>query len=380
MSNATSLFGALGSRRRDSSTHTTGQDAEEVVSGKRKRRSPSPEELGHYTINPGESIGRGRYKVLSKLGEGTFGMVAECWDRDRKRYCAVKIVRSEKKYLEAAEYEIDVLDDIRKSDPEDKSNCVHMWSTFHHGLHLCITFEPLGMSLYDFMKANSFQPFPIDCIRSIGRQVLRAVEFLNSLKLTHTDLKPENILFVSNEYTVEKIKGKDVRVPRSTRIKVIDFGNATYEKDHHSSIVCTRHYRPPEVLLGIKWNFTCDVWSIGCILAEMFIGDVLFQTKDDREHLAMMERVIGPLPTSLCRRADSHSKKYFKDNRLDWPDIARTPQSARTVDQLQPLERLVLDSPDEFVDAVRSMLVHDLDERPLARHCLRHPFFRTDSS
>eukprot|EP00002_Diphylleia_rotans_P034874 TRINITY_DN7538_c0_g1_i1.p1 TRINITY_DN7538_c0_g1~~TRINITY_DN7538_c0_g1_i1.p1 ORF type:complete len:100 (+),score=10.82 TRINITY_DN7538_c0_g1_i1:111-410(+) len=62
MSNATSLFGALGSRRRDSSTHTTGQDAEEVVSGKRKRRSPSPEELGHYTINPGESIGRGRCK------------------------------------------------------------------------------------------------------------------------------------------------------------------------------------------------------------------------------------------------------------------------------------------------------------------------------
>ena len=77
---------------------------------------------------------------------------------------------------------------------------------------------------------------------------------LHDLKLVHTDLKPENILLVSPPTTT------------CTDIRLIDFGSATFEKDYHSAVVSTRHYRAPEIILGIGWSYPCDLWSIGCIL------------------------------------------------------------------------------------------------------------------
>lgn len=84
-----------------------------------------------------------------------------------------------------------------------------------------------------------------------------------------------------------------------TEIRLIDFGSATFQDEYHSSVVSTRHYRAPEIILGLGWSFPCDIWSIGCILVEFFTGDALFQTHDNLEHLAMMEAVVGA-------RVDSH--------------------------------------------------------------------------
>lgn len=78
-----------------------------------------------------------------------------------------------------------------------------------------------------------------------------------------------------------------------TEIRLIDFGSATFEDEYHSAVVSTRHYRAPEIILGLGWSFPCDIWSIGCILVEFFTGDALFQTHDNLEHLAMMQQVVG---------------------------------------------------------------------------------------
>lgn len=78
-----------------------------------------------------------------------------------------------------------------------------------------------------------------------------------------------------------------------TEIRLIDFGSATFQDEYHSSVVSTRHYRAPEIILGLGWSYPCDIWSIGCILVEFFTGDALFQTHDNLEHLAMMEAVVG---------------------------------------------------------------------------------------
>lgn len=108
------------------------------------------------------------------------------------------------------------------------------------------------------------------------------------------------------------------RVKR-TDVRLIDFGSATFDHEHHSTIVSTRHYRAPEVILGrfvrnkkkknwrinflfliyvteLGWAQPCDVWSIGCILFELYLGITLFQTHDNREHLAMMQRILGEIP------------------------------------------------------------------------------------
>lgn len=64
----------------------------------------------------------------------------------------------------------------------------------------------------------------------------------------------------------------DTKTLRSTDIKVIDFGSATFDDQYHSTIVSTRHYRAPEVILGLGWTYPCDIWSVGCILVELATG------------------------------------------------------------------------------------------------------------
>jgi len=145
---------------------------------------------------------------------------------------------------------------------------------------------------------------------SVSRSLASHLTFTNSctvlhdLNLIHTDLKPENILLCDNAYQTftynRKIPSSSQTVSRQagqrkvlldTEIRLIDFGSATFQDEYHSSVVSTRHYRAPEIILGLGWSFPCDIWSIGCILVEFFTGDALFQTHDNLEHLAMMESV-----------------------------------------------------------------------------------------
>ena len=129
---------------------------------------------------------------------------------------------------------------------------------------------------------------------------------LHDINLIHTDLKPENILLVQNAYQTftynRTIPSSTATVQRSARqrrvlldpeIRLIDFGSATFDDEYHSKVVSTRHYRAPEIILALPWSFACDISSVGCILAEFFTGDALFQTHDNLEHLAMMEAVVG---------------------------------------------------------------------------------------
>ena len=210
-------------------------------------------------------------------------------------------------------------------------------------------------------------------VRAFGRQLLEAVAYLHEVQLVHTDLKPENILLASLEYSkleppsaARRGRAAARRVPCGDQIRVIDFGSATFEDQYHSSIVSTRHYRAPEVILGLGWSFPCDLWSVGCILVELATGarappprepparspalqatresrrmpsaapsrargaraaraaargaltrargaagDALFQTHENLEHLAMMEAVLGPLPEHLARAANRQAAKYF---------------------------------------------------------------------
>lgn len=96
-------------------------------------------------------------------------------------------------------------------------------------------------------------------------------------------------------------QNREIRRVKCTDIRLIDFGSATFDHEHHSTIVSTRHYRAPEVILEMGWSQPCDVWSIGCIMFELYVGTTLFQTHDNREHLAMMERILGTIPYRMAK-------------------------------------------------------------------------------
>ncbi|KAJ6968458.1 serine/threonine-protein kinase AFC1-like isoform X1 [Populus alba x Populus x berolinensis] len=301
---------------------------------------------GHYVFAIGDNL-TPRYRILGKMGEGTFGQVLECFDNEKKELVAIKIVRSIHKYREAAMTEIDVLQRLARHDI-GSTRCVQIRNWFDYRNHVCIVFEKLGPSLYDFLRKNSYRSFPIDLVRELGRQLLESVAFMHDLHLIHTDLKPENILLVSSEY----IKVPDYKflsrstkdgsyfknLPKSSAIKLIDFGSTTFEHQDHSYVVSTRHYRAPEVILGLGWNYPCDIWSVGCILVELCSGEALFQTHENLEHLAMMERVLGPLPQHMVVRADRRAEKYFRRGmRLDWPEGATSRESMKAVMKLPRL-------------------------------------------
>lgn len=171
--------------------------------------------------------------------------------------------------------------------------------------HMCLAFEPCGPNLYYFMKRNrrrnwyGYQP---KHVRFILYQLISAIAFLHDeCDLIHTDLKLENVLFVSDEYYEQTLPDADEErlVPKSLQIKLIDFGSAAYENDHHSSIINTRQYRAPEVVLGLGWSFPSDMWGVGCMAMEMLKGSLLFETHDSYEHLALMEKLCGKFPEHM---------------------------------------------------------------------------------
>ncbi|XP_020241088.1 serine/threonine-protein kinase AFC3 isoform X1 [Asparagus officinalis] len=358
--------------------------------GERRGASPplrADDRDGHYVFNLGENL-TPRYKILSKIGEGTFGRVLECWDRETREFVAIKVVRSIRKYRHAAMIEIDVLNNLAKNDKEG-SRCLQIQRWFDYRNHICIVCERLGPSLYDFLKRNKYSPFPVELVREFGRQLLEAVAYMHDLRLIHTDLKPENILLVSSEYIKvpsHKRKSQDEMqfrcLPKSSAIKLIDFGSTAFENQDRSSIVSTRHYRAPEIILGLGWNYPCDLWSIGCILVELCSGEALFQTHENLEHLAMMERVLGPIPEHMIRNANCSAAKYFRrGSRLNWPEGAVSRESIRAVRKLDRLKDLVLRHVDYYSGALLADLLYGLlkfepSERLAAREALDHPFFR----
>ncbi|XP_015731104.1 dual specificity protein kinase CLK4 isoform X1 [Coturnix japonica] len=364
------------SHKRKHKRHHCSSHQSHSKSHRRKRsRSVEDDEEGHLICESGDVL-RARYEIVATLGEGAFGKVVECIDHDmRGMHVAVKIVKNVGRYREAARSEIQVLEHLNTMDPSSTFRCVQMLEWFDHHGHVCIVFELLGLSTYDFIKENSFLPFHINDIRNMAYQICQSINFLHHNKLTHTDLKPENILFVESDYIVKynaKMK-RDERTLKNTDIKVVDFGSATFDDEHHSTLVSTRHYRAPEVILALGWSQPCDVWSIGCILIEYYLGFTVFQTHDSKEHLAMMERILGPLPAHMIKKSRKH---YFHQNQLDWDEHSSAGRYVRR--RCKPLKEFMhcqdTDHQSLF-DLVRRMLEYDPAKRITLDEALQHPFF-----
>ncbi|KAI3406049.2 LKH1 [Candida oxycetoniae] len=275
---------------------------------------PCDDENGHYIIKPNEPFAN-RFIIIKLLGQGTFGKVVKCYDKVNREHVAIKIIRNIQKYRDAAKIELRILSTLKKFDNANKNHCIHLRECFDYRGHICIVTDLLKISLYDFLENNKFIPFPGSHIQAISKQLIRSVTFLHDLNLIHTDLKPENILLHDDSYAKKTLYSSTIstaytkinnssgssmkKVPKTSKvlknplIQVIDFGSAIFNDEYHSSIVSTRHYRAPEIVLGTGWSYPCDMWSIGCILVELIIGEPLFKTHDNLEHLAMIEKICG---------------------------------------------------------------------------------------
>ncbi|KAK2949131.1 putative serine/threonine protein kinase [Blattamonas nauphoetae] len=342
---------------------------------------------GHFIGRRGDTISS-RYEILSRLGIGTFGTVYSCLDKKHKVKVAVKVVRAVKRYVDAAKYEADILYDIAVKC--QSKYFVDFYNAFSFRDFYTIVTEELGDSLYSLLEHNNFIGLPLSTIRAIAYQLFDALSTLETqAHLIHTDLKPENLLLKKPIYARTKLGAASIFVPLEPQLKIIDFGSATYEHKHHSSVICTRPYRPPEVILGFHWSYPADIWSAGCILVELFNGQTLFQTHDSLEHIALMERILGPFPLSFAGKTRGTSfETYFtfpeKDDFTDTPfsvscDVAYPvgSTSRHSINNVlhHPSLHSLLEHYPTFYSLISSLLRFHPNERLNAAEALRHPFF-----
>jgi serine/threonine protein kinase len=191
------------------------------------------------------------------------------------------------------------LRELNVGDPNGAAHVVKLINTFvFDGIHFCLVLELLHTTLLG--KIQTIYPqssVSIDEIRKLAFQLVTCLAFLEHSNIIHADLKPENIISTSGSSLV-KSTGK----MKLGHFKVVDFGNAM-KKEHRFSYfeefeLQSLLYRAPEILFGLNsFDNKIDIWSLGCILVEVFIGTPLFAASYTSETLVhSMLKQLGPIP------------------------------------------------------------------------------------
>lgn len=329
-----------------------------------------------------------QYEVLEFLGRGTFGQVVKCWKKGTNEIVAIKILKNHPSYARQGQIEVSILHRLAQ-EPADEFNFVRAFECFSHKSHTCLVFEMLEQNLYDFLKQNKFSPLPLKCIRPVLQQVLTALLKLKQLGLIHADLKPENIMLVD-----------PVRQP--FRVKVIDFGSAS----HVSKAVCStylqsRYYRAPEIILGLPFCEAIDMWSLGCVVAELFLGWPLYPGSSEYDQIRYISQTQG-LPAEHLLNAAAKTTRFFHRQtdsnypfwRLKSPEEHEAETGVRSkearkyifncLDDMAQVNvptdleggELLAEKADrrEFVDLLKRMLTMDQERRVAPGEALNHSF------
>ncbi|KAJ2917744.1 hypothetical protein MD484_g2632, partial [Candolleomyces efflorescens] len=226
-----------------------------------------------------------KYLILDILGQGTFGQVVKCQNMKTHEIVAVKVVKNKPAYFNQSMMEVTILEMLNKTcDPHDEHHILRLRDSFIHRSHLCLVFELLSSNLYELIKQNQFQGLSTQLVKVFMAQLLDALTVLKEARLIHCDLKPENILLKSLQ---------------SPGIKVIDFGSACHERQTVYTYIQSRFYRSPEVLLGLSYTAAIDMWSLGCIAVELFLGLPLFPGTSEYNQLTRIIEMLGMPPLSM---------------------------------------------------------------------------------
>ena len=243
----------------------------------------------------GDEEGR-KYIIMDLLGHGTFGQVVKVRDVASGTLAAIKVIKNQTSYFNQSMMEVTVLELLNtKHDPHDRRHIVRMRDTFVFKSHLCIVVELLGSNLYELIKQNGYRGFSLGLCRLFLAQCLDTLQTLRNARIIHCDLKPENILLVTSD---------------SPMIKIIDFGSACHEHQTVYTYIQSRFYRSPEVILGLPYSSTIDMWSLGCIAAELFLGLPIFPGSSNYDQMARIMDTLGMPPKHLLDMGKD-SRLYF---------------------------------------------------------------------
>uniref|UniRef100_A0A8D0GXY9 Cyclin-dependent kinase-like 2 n=1 Tax=Sphenodon punctatus TaxID=8508 RepID=A0A8D0GXY9_SPHPU len=288
-----------------------------------------------------------KYETLGLVGEGSYGMVMKCRNKESGRIVAVKkFLESEddKTVKKIAMREIKLLKQLRHD------NLVNLLEVCKKKKRWYLVFE-----FVDHTVLNNLELFPngldYSRVRKYLYQIIKGIGFCHSHNIIHRDIKPENIL-----------------VSQSGVVKLCDFGFArtlAAPGEAYTDYVATRWYRAPELLVGdIKYGKAVDVWAVGCLVTEMLTGEPLFPGDSDIDQLYHIMKCLGNL-------TPRHQELFYKN-----PLFAgvRLPE----VKELEPLERRYPKLLAAVLDLAKKCLQIDPDKRPSCAELLQCDYFSKD--
>nr|XP_049704478.1 cyclin-dependent kinase-like 1 isoform X3 [Helicoverpa armigera] len=287
-----------------------------------------------------------RYEKLAKLGEGSYGLVYKCRNRDTGEIVAVKkFVENEDDPLirKIALREIRMLKNLKHP------NLVNLIEVFRRKRKLHLVFE-----YCDHTVLHELEKYPAGCPELLSKQIiwqtLQGVAYCHRHNCIHRDVKPENILLTSEGV-----------------VKLCDFGFARMISpgESYTDYVATRWYRAPELLVGdTMYSTPVDVWAIGCVFAELLSGEALWPGKSDLDQLYLIRKTLGDL---LPRHMTIFSQNTFFQG-MALPEPSTVEPLEKKIPQRYSCNELVLD----FMNKC-------LDKDPMVRwtceQLLRHPIF-----
>ena len=320
----------------------------------------------------------GRYQILGYLGNAAFSKAVKCLDTKDNKLVCLKIIENNKNYFDQSLDEIKVLNFVNSNGDPDELNFLRAIDYFYYKEHLIIVTELLNDNLYDFydylLKNKIEEYFSMPRIQAIAKQVLTSLKYIHSLHLIHCDLKPENIL---------------LKCISKAEVKIIDFGSANYIYDVSSSYIQSRSYRAPEVIMGCNYDYKIDIWSLGCILAELYSKTVLFMSDSVHSLLARVIGIIGPIPEWMYEKGSTVNGMFCKEKLLFMEadavndtnaNISTTSMGKKKMHVIVPKRTLLKNrlhcDDQQFIDFLRYLLKIDPNERPTAEEALNHPWFK----
>lgn len=298
-----------------------------------------------------------RYEILAHLSSGSFGACYKALDHKTGKLYAIKIIKNRKRPKTKPPLEVKFLEKINVLPTEERSRIVNIKDHFIFRGHACIVFELLGQNLLDFIRQQGGGGIGARETRLITRQLTEALATLKSLKMVHCDLKPENVA---------------LRRTRHLEVKLIDFGSSCYENATVYSYIQSRYYRAPEVILGLNYSSPIDMWSLGCLIAELRTGKPLFPGRSEKDQLAKYIAVLGPAPEHIVSSAKHQASNFEFDDEL-LSELLIEPQEALRRMSGDLARAIAIDDPT-FVDFISQCLRWEQDLRLSPASALQHPY------
>eukprot|EP01090_Pellita_catalonica_P007338 TRINITY_DN17920_c0_g1_i1.p1 TRINITY_DN17920_c0_g1~~TRINITY_DN17920_c0_g1_i1.p1 ORF type:complete len:328 (-),score=42.35 TRINITY_DN17920_c0_g1_i1:683-1666(-) len=285
-----------------------------------------------------------QYDVIDKIGEGTYGEVFKVQDRLTGEIKALKKIRlldSEEEGVPSTTLrEISLLKELSRH-----HNIVGLTDVIHKNVNLYLVFEFLDQDLAVYLnKTNT--PIHPKLVKSYMYQLLSGIAYCHSHRVLHRDLKPQNLLIDKNGV----LKLADFGLARAFGVPI-----RTYTHE-----VVTQWYRAPEILMGqSRYSTPIDVWSIGCIFAEIVSKQPLFPGDSEIDQIYKIAMVLGT----------PHDQ--------DWPGVTELPAYPAGFPNWRPknLATLLPRLDSDGIDLLQKMLKYVPSERISAKAAMNHPYF-----